>query len=252
VILLALLACAQAPVPLRGEVRDPWGRPVGGAEIEVAGLDGRWTSDAAGTFTLALSRGELARARRAPDPSMTVSAHAEGHALAAAAVAPPWAEAEAAPVTLALTLWPIPDKPGFHAVGDSAYAHLPGRRVVAVDGAVGVAHPAAGAPFAQEPPLLASDARFVFLSTTRATQLEGLGLALARTQERGTVEVPVEDVPLDVSPLGARDLYLVRPASPLAPGTYAFHAGGVLGGGGSAALDAAPQELRLAHPFVVR
>ncbi len=250
-ILLALLACAPEPSPLRGVVRDPWGQAVPGAEVSVARLETGAATDAAGAFTLALPAADFAPA--ASGVAVTVSA--QGYSLATETVVPPVGTGrspEGVAWATSLTLWPIPDKPGFHAVGASGYAHLPGRRVVVVDGAVGVARPAAGGPFAQEPPTLVPDVRFVFLSTTRATQLEGLGLALARTQEGGTVEVPVEDVPLEVTPLGARDLYLVRPADPLAPGTYAFYAGGVLGSGGVSALDAAPQELRLAHPFAVR
>ena len=106
-------------------------------------------------------------------------------------------------------------------------------------------------PFTVPTPTVRADTRFVFLSTTRATQIHALGLALARIAggaDGTAIQLAVADVPIEVAPLPAHDLYLVTPKAPLSAGDYAFHAGGALR---AADLTTLPPELLLAHPFRV-
>lgn len=248
--LLLLLACSGGRT-LTGRVQDVWGKPVPEATVVIEGVVERFHADAHGRFEIPTEA-----------PVKRAMAGKEGYIKEVADVPAIAEDADYSPLTF--TLYPQPEKPGFYAIGPTAYIEVPAQRIRMV--ATELRHFAGVREMPDEALPAARPAQFVFTSMLRPSELARMNLHLSKLAfinhasvkgvlgpEQATVNLWVADteVPFDLESLPSRDDYLIRTRAALEPGVYAFHAQDVLNEEDERVLLNLPKEMQVAFPFEV-
>ncbi len=247
---LMLVGCGSQR-KLEGKVVDIWGKPVADATVVIEGVVQRYNADDKGTFSIPTDA-----------PVKRAMAGKPGYIKEVADLPEIAENADYSPLTF--TLYPEPEKPGFYAIGATAYIEVPAQRIRMV--ATEMQH-YAGIQNIPDQGLAASHpAKFVFTSMLRPSELARMNLHLSKlrfvnkTQIKGvlgpteaTVNLWVSDseVAFDLESLPSRDDYLITTRTPLTEGVYAFHAQDVLNEDDERVLMNLPKEMQVAFPFQV-
>lgn len=244
------IACSS-PRYLEGHVEDIWGKPVPEATLVIEGVVERYYADANGKFSIP-TEAVVKRAMAGKD----------GYIKEVADLPEIAEDADYSPLTF--TLYPEPEKPGFYAIGSTAYIEVPSQRIRMV--ATELRHfagirdiPASGLP-SKRP------AKFVFTSMLRPSELKRMNLHLSRltfvnhtaikgvlgpTDATVNLWISEAEVAFDLESLPSRDDYLITTREPLDAGVYAFHAQDVLNEEDERVFMNLPKEMQVAFPFEV-
>lgn len=249
-VLFLLIGCASQRV-LEGHVQDIWGQPVPDATVVIEGVVARYHADDNGVFSIPTDA-----------PVKRAMAGKEGYIKEVADLPEIAEEADYTPLTF--TLYPEPSKPGFYAVGTTAYIEVPAQRIRMV--ATELRHFAGVREIPDEGLPAAKPATFVFTSMLRPSELARMNLHLSKltfvnhasvkgvlgpTNATVNLWVSEAEVPFDLESLPSRDDYLISTRDPLTPGVYAFHAQDVLNEEDERVLLNLPKEMQVAFPFEV-
>ncbi len=250
IALLLLVACS-GPRMLEGQVVDIWGKPVPAATVVIEGVVARYNADGEGKFSIPTD----APVRRA-------MAGKDGYIKEVADLPEIAEEADYAPLTF--TLYPEPSKPGFYAIGATAYIEVPAQRIRMV--ATELKHFAGVRDMPSEGLASGKNAKFVFTSMLRPSELARMNLHLSKlmfvnkasvkgvlgpTEATVNLWVAESEVQFDLESLPSRDDYLITTREGLPAGVYAFHAQDVLNEEDERVLLNLPKEMQVAFPFEV-
>lgn len=250
ITLLLALGCSS-PRMLEGHVVDIWGKPVPDATVVIEGVVERYHADATGAFSIPTEA-----------PVKRAMAGKDGYIKEVADLPEIAEDADYSPLTF--TLYPEPDKPGFYAIGRTAYIDIPAQRIRMV--ATELRHFAGIRDIPDEGLPQKQPAKFVFTSMLRPSELARMNLHLSRlqfvnkTQIKGVLGpteatvnlwVAEKEVPFDLVSLPSRDDYLITTRDPLDEGVYAFHAQDVLNEEDERVFMNLPKEMQVAFPFQV-
>ncbi len=251
-LLTFLLACSDPP-SVDVKVVDIWNKPVASATVAIEGDSNHYTVDGSGKVHIEVQAG-----------TVRLLGGADGYIKDLQSV--DVAEDMDAPATSTLTLFPIPEGPGFHGIGNKGYVALKSVPVKTVanelDTLIGINDQPNDVLPAAKP-----GQRFLFQSTLRPEELGRFDLAVSKLHfiETATVkgvlgetEIDVDlwvadgDIDFDVRGTQAADNYLLTTTTALEPGVYAFHAQEMLNDTDTKQVDHLPEELRVVYPFEVK
>jgi hypothetical protein len=246
------LACGDPP-QITGRVIDPWGKPVGGATVQLEGVPEHALADENGTFSFERVAGK----RKIAAGKDGFIRNTESWGL------PDDPEAVVEPLTI--RVFPEPAVPGFHLIGADGYSELESEDVDVVGtelGAVsGIAHAGKIKVKAGE------QQRVIFTSSRTRAELAHLNLQLHKVEfvENTTVPGVLGDetvkvnryvvtgdaIPFDLKELESDNDYLIVTRNQLEAGHYAFHTEEHMSHDSKDGLDKTPPEMRKAWPFQV-
>ncbi len=249
--LLSLLVGCDSPRMLEGQVVDIWGQPVADATVVIEGVVARYHADETGKFSIPTEA-----------PVKRAMAGKDGY-IKEVADLPEIAE-DADYDKLTFTLYPEPEKPGFYAIGATAYISVPAQRIRMV--ATELRHFAGIRDIPTDAIPGAKPASFVFTSMLRPSELARMNLHLSKlsfvnkasvkgvlgpTDATVNLWIAESEVAFDLESLPSRDDYLISTRDKLGPGVYAFHAQDVLNEEDERVLMNLPKEMQVAFPFEV-
>ena len=248
-----LAACGGGP-NLDITVLDVWSQPVAGATVVLEGVTERITVDGKGRASTEVEPG-----------SVRLSAGANGFIKDAVVVE---IDAEADETTkTTLTLFPIPESPGFHGLGEQSYVKTIEAPITVIATELTTFHGIKDIPKAATLPRRGIAHRFVYQTTLREQELKRMDIHLSKLDFKenapvigpmGEVEVdvnlwiPAQDIDYNVKTMEAQDNFLIVVSSELETGVYAFHAQGILDARESDALAKLPKEMKVVYAFEVR
>ncbi len=250
-IAFLLLAACSSQRMLEGRVQDVWGQPVSDATVVIEGVVERFHADDHGRFSIPTEA-----------PVKRAMAGKEGYIKEVSDLPEIDEKADYSPLTF--TLYPEPEKPGFYAIGPTAYIAVPAQRIRMV--ATELRHFAGIREIPDQALAAARPAKFVFTSMLRPSELARMNLHLSKLAfvnhaaikgvlgpTEATVNLWISDseVPFDLESLPSRDDYLITTRAALDPGVYAFHAQDVLNEEDERVLMNLPKEMQVAFPFEV-